>query len=161
MLCFQPDRGRQFLRLLLCSNECGYQRSLGAAVLWGMTPTISKRWQGKIRNAERSKEMLAAFPLPEIRNWSLSISEMSVSCYNKNTFFFSFAYVENQIPNLKWNLEVIFYSSINHHATWEKAYELGGMTYASAIISMYWRDDRQILNCPAVFGVWVGSEVKF
>lgn len=85
---FNLTEGKQFSQLLLHSCQFWYQRGLGVAVLWGMTPTISKWWQGKFRNAERSKDILAVFPLAKIRNQSAGISEMSASCYNQNTFFF-------------------------------------------------------------------------
>lgn len=45
-------------------------------------------------------------------------------------FFFSFAYVENQILKRKWNLEEILYWSFNHHAASDKAYKLEEKFYA-------------------------------
>lgn len=84
---FNLTEGKQFSQLLLRSCQFWYQSGLGVAVLWGMTPTISKWWQGKFRNAERSKDILAVFPLEKIRNQSTGISEMSASCYNQNTWF--------------------------------------------------------------------------
>lgn len=127
---FNLTEGKQFSQLLLHSCQFWYQRGLGVAVLWGMTPTISKWWQGKFRNAERSKDILAVFPLAKIRNQSAGISEMSASCYNQNTFFFPFAYAENQILNLKWNLEELLYSSVGHHVISDKAYKSEEMFYA-------------------------------
>lgn len=83
---FNLAERKQFSQLLLCSCQFWYQRGLGVAVVWGMTPTISKWWQGKFRNAERSKDALVVFPLAKIRNQSTGISEMSASCSNQNTF---------------------------------------------------------------------------
>lgn len=48
----------------------------------------------------------------------------------EHIFFPLFAYAENQIFNLKWNLEQLLYPSISHHVFLGKAYKLEEMFYS-------------------------------